>query len=218
MSQRNVFIAIKDDFPDILELLEKYSYRTLNNDTLELSDLDFVSEVVLCFPQYGEIVYWPDPIDVSLYKENSDEWKSAIMTRQLQVKNQKVKYINSFLSPVASFVVPKLRHNSIWSTGAINFHGLKLKERFPEFHKIIGKMNRDMKKMEIISDTTKRDCFSKYSEQLCLCSIVQKIFSFSNAIRNLEDGGYYTDYMCTDFVLDKYFKQLRLKGINAPEI
>ncbi len=172
-------------------------------------------EIVLTFPEAGDITFWPDSIDLSKYPESSPRWRAAVIALEWQKRNPGRKLVDADFSAAAKLCPPYLKPQGIWVGGELHFPGSKLKERFPTLSALCGKFERWLRKQPLVYDNTKRELFSPFQWSLCTSGILKKIFAFPEAHHLLERGACMCEWSATDFVYSKFVRALQLQGRNG---
>jgi hypothetical protein len=214
MATSHTFFATRDDFQSVLDWIAN-SGGKLYSGSLEPFDYSSELELVFNFPNLGSVVFWPKSIDLSDYPENSDRWRSAVITQHHQADRPGVPMIDADNSPVAGVTPPYFRDGRFWVSASVWFPTSNLRKRFPDLSRVCARFQSWLRKNTLVFDNTKPNIYSPYDHNLCMTGIVEKVYALPKAASILQAGGIMIHHMLSPRVYEDFVKSLRLRGIDV---
>ncbi|TWT63920.1 hypothetical protein [Rubinisphaera italica] len=199
MATSHTWFATDKDISLILDWLVKAGAQSVDK-VHNIEDFSTNgSECAIVFPTIGPTVYWPDPINLSEYEENTSYWRQAILTKRDIELHPQCRMIDPQKSPTAGLKLPYLRDGKYWAAGSLWFPTINLKKVFPELARICGRFERWIRKFPTVFDNRKGKNKTEFDHQICHSSIIQCINALPDACSLLKNGACMVDHMTSDF-------------------
>jgi hypothetical protein len=136
MAQSHTWFATDQDVKLILAWLQEAGALFVGSSIADIDRLDTGRKYILHFPSIGPIEYWPDEIQLDNYRENSPEWRKAVLISHHIKESPNVRQVNADRSACAGFQLPEWRDEKFWVAGEVWFPGSRLRDSFPELARI----------------------------------------------------------------------------------
>jgi hypothetical protein len=213
MGKTLTFLATRADLPMITGWLEQYSPVVINGRFDELPYREGRT-LIIHFPSIGPLNYWPDEIRITDYKENSSEWRQAILLLRRREEERK-REIHANTSAVAGFDPPYQMDEGPWVTGDIWFPQENLSQRFPKLVAINRKLERFIAKQELVFDNTKTERFEAFPQLFCGAGVQHRVYAFPDALHLMHSGQPMVDSYVSPTCRTEFLRRLQLQGIVA---
>jgi hypothetical protein len=216
MAQTQTFYATQTDFDAVLAWFRDNGAARLSGDRLEVDWNAAPMELVVGFPSVGPVVLWPTEINLADYPENSPQWRSAVLAK-IDIAEQGITgpCIDPGRSPIATLTLPELRDGRYWVGAEVKFTTSKLRERFPELHRVCQRFERFIRKHPIVFDSTQGDDQTGFGYHLCPGGVMHKVAALPEAYALLKAGAFMVEPLASPKTYAEFRRRLQLSGYET---
>lgn len=212
MSKSHTWFGTRNDAELIIAWLRNAGAHLPEEDLPEGKWTADGSEIVLHFPSFGPVEFWPDNIPLPERGDYSVSAKRMILARIAQQEHPGLPQINVGRSAVVGLQLPEWRDNRYWIAGHVWFPTSRLKEVFPQLNRVCSRFERFLKSYSVVYDNTKGQNTSEFDYQICSSGIVHRIFALPEAYELLKHGEFMVDYLVSPRCYADFRRRLQLSG------
>jgi hypothetical protein len=119
------------------------------------------------------------------------------------------------LSPVATVFLPHPARGVLWTVGEVHFLSTPLRQSFPSVYKVSSAFSKWLASHECVFNNKAASNLYNYYLEGSVQNHDAPVYAFESGLSALKAGTYFVADGESDFVLEKLYKSLRLRGIQC---